>query len=140
MGALEILKYVHHLVVVTALATIFILWVQPAGADEIRLSGEELKREFTNKCHTGRSPQQGAKFTSCKGADGKATLKWEVAGRSGRDKGTWHIKDDMLCGRWKEMRDGVEWCSVIKRSGDILKSYTTKGKLRVRYTKVTDYK
>ncbi len=133
-------KFRYRLVAVGLVVAVLGPWTQSAGAEEVRLVGDELRQLYVDKCVTGLTKRQ-TEFTVCARADGKAVLKWDTSGRTGNDKGKWRIKDDMMCTKWKNVRNRTEQCSVVKRSSEgKLKSYNPDGSFRTYYTRITDYK
>jgi hypothetical protein len=100
-----------------------LLLATPVLAEDVAVSGAELKRLWSDKELVSRSAQGQSFFTSLK-SDGSAT----ISGGTFSDTGVWRVTETGYCARWQQIRNGVEACFTVRRRGDLFILFDAAGK------------
>lgn len=78
-----------------------------------QLNDMELKELHTDAVQTWTSPK-GISGKNTYHSDGTVTVEW----KGNKDEGTWIIKNNSMCSSMTQMRNGVERCFAIFKTGD----------------------
>ena len=91
-----------------------------AAAEDVFMTGEELKALFAaDKTINLGGPEEGYTGTLMIKADGSGVGTAKTSG--GKVivlEGTWYVKKDNFCRKWKDLDKGKEVCEAWKKIGD----------------------
>ncbi|MEL6793014.1 MAG: hypothetical protein AAFP78_06150 [Pseudomonadota bacterium] len=76
------------------------------------LTGEEIAALASGAKWKGRAQRGGGTWTTETNADGSATFAMDDYSFS--DSGSWRVKGDVYCSKWKTIRDGAEACYALR--------------------------
>lgn len=91
-----------------------IVTVSTVQADGKKLSGDGIKALLSGASVSGTT-SKGAPYRVMYNADGTVSLATEYFS----DTGTWRIKGDTYCAKWKTIRRGNEACFSMVSHGDV---------------------
>jgi hypothetical protein len=87
----------------------------PAFAQDVLLSGVEIRAEIVDKKIFARSAGNGRLFDLLMRGDGSMTVAFD---NNFSDVGRYRITEDGYCASWEKIRKGVEACfKVVRRQG-----------------------
>ena len=93
------------------------------------MTSAEIEALVTNNTTIGTFSDRPLSYIVFVAADGRMIGRISDGTTDRIELGSWQVRDDMLCGRWDNLKNGEENCFSYHRVGDNVHAYNTDGSL-----------
>ena len=93
------------------------------------MTSAEIEALITDNTTIGTFSDRPLSYVVFVAADGRMIGRVSDGTSDRIELGSWEVKDNKLCGRWNNLKDGAENCFSYHRVGDNVHAYNTDGSL-----------